>query len=252
MRESYECISTAVRSVVAAVEESTRAAGRVAPPRLVAVSKAQPLCRVQTAYQEGLRHFGENYVQELHSKATELQRLGGYGDIRWHFIGHLQGNKTKLLTAVPGLWQVETVHNEKMAQTLNRMWGKREGAGQPLRVLMQVNTSEEDNKHGCQPEECVTLARFIVTECPHLTFQGLMTVGRQGHPLEEGPNPDFQMLAHCSASLQQTLRLSRPLELSMGMTADFQHAISMGSTSIRVGTALFGRPPQRNSTHSPP
>lgn len=213
-------------------------------PRLVAVSKKQPIEKVTWAYRQGVRHFGENYVQDLLSKAKHVQRLGGYSDIKWHFIGHLQRKKTKLLTNVPGLWMVETLDSVKTADSLNRHWALRDKGDDPLRVLIQINTSNEDSKHGVGVDGCLDLVQYIRDECEHLHFAGLMTIGRMNHQHQiHGPNPDFMLLWECRKHICSTLELSDRLELSMGMSADYEHAVELGSTNIRIGTALFGERP---------
>lgn len=110
------------------------AAGRQV--RLVAVSKTKSEGDVRAAYDAGQRHFGENYAQELAEKAPQLP-----ADVRWHFIGHLQTNKAKLVANVPGLYMVETIDSAKLASALNRALPE---TAPPLRVLIQVNTSGED------------------------------------------------------------------------------------------------------------
>ncbi|KAL5471362.1 hypothetical protein EMCRGX_G029473, partial [Ephydatia muelleri] len=229
-------ISVAVHRVLQGVHEAAVAASR-SSPTLVAVSKKHSAQAVCHAYNAGLRHFGENYVQELHSKALAVQ--GQCKEIKWHFIGHLQRNKTKVLVDVPHLWMVETLESEKMAQTLNTAWSTSEHQ-RPLRVLVQVNTSRENDKHGCLPEACQDLVQFVTKECRHLTFCGLMTIGRAGYNAKDGPNPDFMTLLRCGEKLLQSLHLDRPLEFSMGMSADYHHAVQLGSTIVRIGSAIFG------------
>ncbi|CBZ50616.1 hypothetical protein NCLIV_010840 [Neospora caninum Liverpool] len=167
------------------------AAGRL-KVRILAVSKHHPAAAVAAAAQAGQRHFGENYVQELVDKAAQLREL----DLEWHMIGHLQSNKVKqLLTACPRLYAVETVDSKKLAKTLNdaaaAVLPQRNGA--PLRVLVQVNASDEESKSGVRlhandnPDEKTAgtsgdsavreLVEYIIDSCPHLRFSGLMTIG---------------------------------------------------------------------------
>ena len=150
---------------------STRA-NRATPARLVAVSKTKPPALIEEAYRAGQRTFGENYIQEIVEKAPQLP-----ADIHWHFIGHIQSNKVKLLvTSVPGLSFVESVDSEKLARKLNQAVA--DAGRDPLKVLVQVNTSGEESKNGVQPgEEVVQLSKFILDQCPHLVFRGLMTIG---------------------------------------------------------------------------
>ena len=144
--------------------------------RLVAVSKTKPAAAIQAAFDDGQRHFGENYVQELLEKAPSLST-----DIKWHFIGNLQSNKAKkIVKQVPNLFMVETVDTRKLAKTLNTACVSAER--EQLRVLVQVNTSGEETKGGVTPGgECVELAEYIQSECEGLQFSGLMTIGKCTH-----------------------------------------------------------------------
>ena len=211
---------------------------RSAKPRLVAVSKTKPVEMILCAYNQGQRHFGENYVQELVEKSQHplLAQL----DICWHFIGHLQRNKCNNLVACPHLWAVETVDSERLASTLNTSWGKK-GTDQKLRVFVQVNTSGEVSKHGSSGDEVISLVKYIKNKCDSLIFWGLMTIGKIGHDYSTGPNPDFECLVERRRRLCEELGLDvDKVELSMGMSSDFEQAIDAGSTTVRVGSILFG------------
>ncbi|KAI9009645.1 hypothetical protein BC832DRAFT_529725 [Gaertneriomyces semiglobifer] len=197
--------------------------------RLVAVSKTKPVDDLRCAYDHGQRHFGEN-VQELVEKAPQLPK-----DIQWHFIGTLQSNKCKLLAAIPNLWAVETIDSIKKADALNKAC---EGRSEALRVFAQVNTSGEESKSGIAPDECTSLAEHVVTRCNNLKLQGLMTIG-MAHREVDQENPDFKCLRECKNNVDQ--RLGLDVELSMGMSDDFENAIEAGSTSVRVGSSIFGK-----------
>ncbi|KAL6053437.1 hypothetical protein STEG23_020406 [Scotinomys teguina] len=209
-------------------------------PRLVAVSKTKPADMVIEAYGHGQRTFGENYVQELLEKASNPKILSSCPEIQWHFIGHLQKQNVNKLIAVPNLFMLETVDSVKLADKVNSSWQKK-GSPERLKVMVQINTSGEESKHGLPPSETIAVVEHIKASCPNLEFVGLMTIGSFGHDLSQGPNPDFQMLL----SLRQELceKLSIPVdqvELSMGMSGDFQHAIEVGSTNVRIGSTIFG------------
>jgi len=208
-------------------------------PRLVAVSKTKPVDMIVEAYQAGHRHFGENYVQELCEKSTNPVILKECPDIQWHFIGNCQSNKAKDLMRCPNLRMMETIVSEKLAKKLNS-----HGSGERLPVMVQVNTSGEANKNGLEPEESVECARFIQEKCPNLAFVGLMTIGDLGNSLAaqvKGENPDFAKLRETRAMVAKQLNLvETDLELSMGMSNDFEEAVRMGSTSVRVGSSIFG------------
>lgn len=209
-------------------------------PRLVAVSKTKPVEMVIEAYNQGQRTFGENYVQELLEKASNPKILSSCPDIKWHFIGHLQKQNVNKLMAVPNLSMLETVSSVKLADRVNSSWQKK-GCPERLKVMVQVNTSGEDSKHGLPPSEMIGLVEHLNAKCPSLEFVGLMTIGSFGHDLSQGPNPDFQMLRSLREELCEKLRVpAGRVELSMGMSTDFPHAIEVGSTNIRVGTTIFG------------
>nr|XP_022345143.1 pyridoxal phosphate homeostasis protein-like [Crassostrea virginica]XP_022345144.1 pyridoxal phosphate homeostasis protein-like [Crassostrea virginica] len=217
--------------------------------RLVAVSKTKPPSAVIEAYRCGQRHFGENYVNEIAKKSIDPQILEECKDIQWHFIGHLQKNKTGALVSCPNLYMVETVDCDKISNSLNKQWESRNKTGK-LKVMVQVNTSLEENKSGCKEADIASVVRNILDNCPNLEFIGLMTIGSFDHDLSKGPNPDFLKLSACRDKLCQELNLDKTkVELSMGMSADFEHAIELGSTNVRVGSTIFGaREPKNPNT----
>ncbi|KAJ9591005.1 hypothetical protein L9F63_027786, partial [Diploptera punctata] len=197
-------------------------------PRLVAVSKTKPKELIIAAYEAGHRNFGENYVQELVDKSHDSEILERCKDIKWHYIGHLQRNKVNKVVAVPGIFLVETVDSDKLATTLDTAWAKQVEHKGRLKVMLQVNTSAEEEKNGCPPESAVELAKHIRERCNNLELVGLMTIGSLCLKKVRDSVCDALGL-DCSA-----------LELSMGMSDDFEHAIEMGSTNVRVGSSIFG------------
>ncbi|KAK4421359.1 Pyridoxal phosphate homeostasis protein [Sesamum alatum] len=225
--------AAALRSVLQRVNQAAERAGR-APDRIrvVAVSKTKPVPLLRQVYDAGHRCFGENYVQELVEKAPQLPE-----DIEWHFIGNLQSNKVKtLLTGVPNLAMVETVDDEKIANHLNRAIGNI--GRKPLKVLVQVNTSGEESKSGVEPAACVDLVKHITMNCPNLEFCGLMTIGM---PDYTSTPENFKTLANCRSEICKELGIAEEqCELSMGMSSDFELAIEMGSTNVRIGSTIFG------------
>jgi pyridoxal phosphate enzyme (YggS family) len=202
------------------------AAGR--PVRLVAVSKTKPIPLLQAVYDAGGRTFGENYVQEVIEKAPLLP-----DDIQWHYIGALQSNKAKaLVQAVQPVSRltIETVGTIKLANKLNDAVDSTEP--QKLKVMVQVNTSGEDSKSGVAPgPECLALVSHIRSNCPNLELTGLMTIGAPGDV------SCFDVLAKCR---NENNHGDDSLELSMGMSGDFEQAIAAGATSVRVGSTIFG------------
>lgn len=280
----------AVRASVTRASELSQSHGwRTGEPRLVAVSKLHPPSAIMAAHTRCHQtHFGENYVQELVDKARVLPP-----SIQWHFIGALQSNKAKALAAVPNLYAVETLESSKTADHLEKYLAQHpQDRSTPLRVFIQVNTSGESNKAGLPPlakgsdsadSPVASLAKHLITSCPHLLFAGLMTIGSFAHSraaeadlvtAKSDPqaarkaivdaNPDFATLIDTRARLVQVLRAdgqvrsaaseayasvfssSDPtggLELSMGMSNDLDVAIMAGSSNVRVGTECFGTRP---------
>lgn len=222
--EKLECIR---QRMAAAARRAGRDSGSV---RLVAVSKRVPVDRIAEAVAAGQLLFGENYLQEATEKIGRLDPA-----INWHFIGHLQSNKTKAAAELFGM--VETVDRLKLAKALDKHAA---AAGRTLSVLMQVNVGREPRKAGAAPEAAETLLREI-NALGHLAVKGLMTMP----PFFDQPErarPFFRELRLLSEELagKGLLGAHGPIELSMGMSGDFEVAIEEGATLIRVGTALFG------------
>ncbi|XP_030759221.1 pyridoxal phosphate homeostasis protein-like [Sitophilus oryzae] len=216
-------------------------------PRLLAVSKTKPVEDIIEVYNAGQRHFGENYVQELVDKATNPEILEKCKEIRWHFIGHLQNNKINKILPLPNLYIIETVDSEKLASKLNQSWPNFRNSDSKLNVMIQINTSGEEEKNGIKPDEVTNLADFVLNQCPNLRLDGLMTIGMFGYDLSNGPNPDFICLKKCRDEVCEKFKLDcKDLNLSMGMSNDFEHAIAMGSTNVRVGTTIFGVRQKKN------
>ncbi|XP_006000351.1 pyridoxal phosphate homeostasis protein [Latimeria chalumnae] len=238
-----EEVGRALKAVLERVQQAAAGRAQDLPaiqPRLVAVSKTKPADMVIEAYKHGQRNFGENYVQELLEKASNPQILSTCTEIKWHFIGHLQKNNVNKLIAVPNLFMLETVDSIKLADKVNNSWQKKE-ALEKLKIMVQLNTSGEANKHGLPPEETVSTVEHIMSKCPHLEFVGLMTIGRFGHDLSMGSNPDFEILIARRKELCEQLHVPiENVELSMGMSTDFEHAIHVGATNVRVGSTIFG------------
>ncbi|KAJ0984422.1 hypothetical protein J5N97_002778 [Dioscorea zingiberensis] len=223
----------AFRSVLARVQQAAERSGRAAEQvRLVAVSKTKPVSLIHQVYEAGHRCFGENYVQEIIDKAPQLP-----ADIEWHYIGHLQSNKVKsLLAGVPSLDMVESVDDQKIANRLDHVVASL--GRKPLKVLVQVNTSGEESKSGVEPSGCVELAKHVKQDCPNLIFSGLMTIGM----LDYTSTPEnFKTLSNCRTEVCEALGIpEEQCELSMGMSNDFEQAIEMGSTNVRIGSTIFG------------
>ncbi len=194
---------------------------------LMAVTKTQPVEKIQHLLDLDLRLIGENRVQEAREKLPLL--TGGFDA---HLIGHLQSNKA--LAALELFGGVDSVDSLPLAERLSRLAGER---GRTLKVLAEVNTSGEPAKFGFEAGALRDQARAMAA-LPHLDFRGLMTLG----PVPDSgrdPRPCFRALRELRDQLQDLL--GRPLpDLSMGMSGDFECGIEEGSTRVRVGTALFG------------
>ena len=202
------------------------------------MSKLQPVEAIREAYAAGQRDFAENYVQELGRKAEALAELG---DLRWHLIGHLQRNKAKQVVRLASA--IHSVDSSELVQELDK---RLEGTGVPrercafgddarLPVFVEVSIAGEAQKSGTAPGE---LARVLeaVESSVRLRLVGLMCVP----PFADEPSesrPYFDSLARIRDEHGGAERLP---ELSMGMSADFEHAISAGATVVRVGTGIFG------------
>ena len=196
---------------------------------LVAVSKTKPVEAINDLYNAGYKYFGENYFQELLEKAESLP-----DGIKWRFIGHLQSQKaSRLVKEVKNLDCVETVDSIKLATKLNNACeshGKNE-----LNIFIQVDTSGEDTKSGVDIQNLLELSVFVRDNCPRLKLKGLMTIG------SPGDISCFDRLVEARNKLAIFLSVEvTSLELSMGMSGDFEEAIARGSTSVRVGSTIFG------------
>ena len=200
--------------------------------RLLAVTKGQPAAAVLEAVSVGQKAFGENFVQEAVEKIAEV----GRDDLSWHFIGHLQSNKTRQV-AEQFQW-VHTVDRVKIAERLSR---QRPYYADDLNVCIQVMIDPEEDKSGVTPDSLPELAAAIVA-LPKLKLRGLMCIPavRKGFEAQREPFRRLRRLAEDLASAGIDTGT-----LSMGMSADYVAAIHEGATLVRIGTALFG-PRRRN------
>ena len=194
---------------------------------LVAVSKTKPLSMVLEAYDQGQRHFGENYLQD----ALEKISANPYKDIVWHFIGAVQSNKTRSI-AESFAW-VHTIEREKIAQRLN---DQRPAELPPLKVCLQVNISSEANKSGVSLADLPSLAAKV-NALPRLELAGLMCLPA-ANQTQAKQEQAFADMAKAQQQLQQTY--PQLTALSMGMSADLELAIAHGATMVRIGTDIFG------------
>lgn len=192
---------------------------------LLAVSKTHPHESLRKMCETGQRMFGENYLQEALDKIEALQDLA----IEWHFIGHVQRNKTKHL-AEKFAW----VHGVDRLIIAERLSSQRNAEQEPLNICLQVNIDRQDSKDGCQPEQVAELVHQI-SRLPHLNLRGLMVIPAPNNTaafIDAKKLFDDVCVQHENPELWDTL--------SMGMSGDLSEAIAAGSTMVRVGTALFG------------
>lgn len=221
-------LSHSILEVQKRIQEACLRAGRRPEDiLLVAVTKTLPEERIQQALQEGLTHFGENYIQEAQRK-IETIRQG-----TWHFIGHLQSNKAK--QALHLFSMIETVDSLKLARELNRQALQ---AGKILEILLQVNEAGEESKSGLAADQVPSLLEESPT-WQGLSLRGLMTIPPYDLDPEKS-RPWYRSLSEQRARWQRQFPGLDLRHLSMGMSHDFEVAIEEGATIIRVGTALFG------------
>ncbi|NML57314.1 YggS family pyridoxal phosphate-dependent enzyme [Chryseobacterium cheonjiense] len=196
--------------------------------QLVAVSKTHPVSAIQEVYDLGQRVFGENKVQELAEKYPLLPK-----DIQWHLIGHLQTNKVKYIAEF--IDTIQSADSEKLIMEINKEAGKH---NRTINVLLQVKIAEEETKFGLEIEEAKNLYRkYLNGEFPNIVITGLMGMATFTEDRDQ-IKKEFLILKRLFDELNQL----QPLQtLSMGMSDDFPIAIECGATSIRVGSAIFGR-----------
>ncbi|MGA7877067.1 MAG: YggS family pyridoxal phosphate-dependent enzyme [Desulfoferrobacter sp.] len=201
--------------------------------KLIGVTKMVPIERIREGVEAGLKSLGENYVQEALEKIEALREF----QISWHFIGHLQSNKAKMV--VEGFDLIHTADRKSLAKELNRRARQQDKI---IPVLLQVNVGQEETKSGTSSEEVGALFQYV-SSLDALKVKGLMTLP----PYLEDPEevrPYFRQLRNLLDQLRQQASSPENLtELSMGMSHDFEVAIEEGATLIRVGTALFGERP---------
>src|SRR5467141_593234 len=226
---------TSVRENMLRIQEriaraAARAGRRAEEITLIAVSKTHPASAIVEAYEAGIRHFGENRVQEWEGKRAGTEGLVA----TWHLIGHLQSNKTA--RAAKLFHSVDSVDDLAVAQRLDRARTEAGVTGR-LRVLIEVRVAPEETKSGVEIDELPKLAESF-GELPRLELAGLMCIPPFLEKAEQ-VRPYFRRLRELRDELEKKLGLGLSV-LSMGMSHDFEVAIEEGATEVRVGTALFG------------
>lgn len=217
-----------LHNVRSRVDSACKKAGRrPSEITILAVSKRHPAALVRQLHTLGLSAFGENYMREAVEKQAQLADL----DLEWHFIGPVQSNKTRQL-AQHFDW-VQSADREKI---LRRLSAQRPEALPKLNICIQVNIDREEQKAGVLPESLEELVHFALG-LPNLRLRGLMAIPRLGSA-EHDPTDSYRRMRDLFLSLTDTGILMDTL--SMGMSADLENAIMMGSTMLRIGTDLFG------------
>lgn len=223
-------LESRIASVKADIEAAARDANRSsAEITLIAVSKTFERNAVDAAYALGIRHFGENRVQEARAKFAEPLP----DDATLHLVGHLQSNKAK---QVPGLFRtIDSIDRMSVVDALDKVASTSDVT---LDVLVQVNVAGEAQKAGCDPDDAARLLTAI-SDTDTLVPRGLMTIA----PIDargDALRTVFRDLRELRDTLQQAFPKQALTELSMGMSNDFGEAIAEGATQIRVGRAIFG------------
>jgi PLP dependent protein len=228
MPSQSEIASNLARLRERVARAAERAGRRAEEVTIVAVSKTFPAEAIRAAYEAGLRHFGENRVQEWESKRAAVSQL----DAIWHLIGHLQSNKSRRAAYL--FHRVDSVDDLSLAKRLDAAAA---AEGKNLPVLIEVRLGNEATKTGVAEDDLPSLAASIAPFA-HIDLLGLMTIP----PLFDDPEsvrPYFRKLRGLRDDVSRRLGRKLPV-LSMGMTHDFEVAIEEGATEIRVGTAVFG------------
>ncbi|HXW62309.1 MAG TPA: YggS family pyridoxal phosphate-dependent enzyme [Candidatus Acidoferrales bacterium] len=223
-------VAANLERVTQRIQRAAKRAGRREDDiTIVAVSKGFPTETIRAAYDTGLRHFGENRIQEFEAKH---ETLVGFSDLIWHFIGHLQSNKANravhLFDRIDSVDSISLAHKLDVAATTE---------AKMLGVLIEVRLSDEETKSGAREGALSALAASI-QELPRLQLRGLMAIP----PYSDDPENArfyFRRLRELRDGLCAQLGLPLPV-LSMGMSTDFEIAIEEGANEVRVGTALFG------------
>lgn len=229
-----ESVNKNLQSINQRIKAAAHRSGRTPDSvKLVAVTKQAPLEKIMAAVECGQHLFGENFVQEANDKINRVSLAAAGKTISWHFIGHLQSNKARQAAELFRI--IETVDRLKLARLLNKHLAT---LGRGISVLVQVNIGREKQKSGIAPEECT---EFIgqLRQFEHLEIAGLMAMP----PFSADPEmtrPYFKSMRLLATELVDRGVLPGRVELSMGMSGDFEVAIEEGATMVRLGTAVFG------------
>lgn len=224
----YDYLKPNFEAVEQEIAEACEKAGRSRDSvTLITVTKTYPTELLQAVLDLGYTSMGENRPQEVMEKAPEL-----VGDADMHLIGQLQTNKVRKI--IPLVNWIHSIDRVKLLNKVDTIAGE---LGKRVKILVQVNTSAEQSKSGCTPEDAIALCE-AAAQCENIDFCGLMTIGPLGGAKEEN-RASFQMLAGLGDKVKH-LCVDEKCELSMGMSGDFAQAIAEGATMIRVGSRIVG------------
>ena len=230
--KTLEEIKANLNDIKSRIQQACDRSGRsVSDVRLLPVSKTVDEARIRMAYAAGCRILGENKVQEAHGKWQDMQDLT---DLNWAVIGHLQTNKAKFVAKFASEFQA--LDNLRVAEALDK---RLQAEGKSLDVFLQVNTSNEESKFGLAPDQVLDFARQL-PNYSSLKVRGLMTLALFSSD-QDHVRPCFVLLRELRDKLRQDAPQAEAFaELSMGMSGDFEWAIEEGTTTVRVGQAIFG------------
>lgn len=222
-----ENLETVEKNIETACQKAGRSRDEVT---LIAVSKTKPVEMLQEIYEEGIRDFGENKVQELCDKIEKMPQ-----DIKWHMIGHLQRNKVKYIVG-NNVALIHSVDSYRLAEEIN-IHAKKKNLIVP--ILVEVNIAEEESKFGISADDAIQLVEDIAS-LENVQIKGLMTIAPYVVDSEEN-RPYFRKIKQLSVDITNKNIDNVSMEiLSMGMTGDYMVAIEEGATMVRVGTGIFG------------
>ena len=223
-------IKDTLKSIQSKIESAQKRGGFSHPVQLIAVTKTHPFSLIQECYDVGITDIGENRIQEASKKFASFDSMP---DLARRFIGHLQSNKVNKCLEL-----FDTIDSVDSVKLLKRISNTALQQERTIRVLLEINTSGEIQKHGFLPDQLNEISECF--NLPNISIEGLMTVG----PFtvdKEKIRDSFIQLRALRKRVNQSVIQSDMLELSMGMSGDYEIAVEEGSTMIRLGTALFGK-----------
>ena len=219
-----------IKSIRSKIESAQKRGGFSHPVQLIAVTKTHPFSLIKECSDAGITAIGENRIQEASKKFASFDSMP---DLSRRFIGHLQSNKVNKCLEL--FDTIDSVDSVKLLKRISNIALQQE---RTIHVLLEINTSGETQKHGFLPDQLDEISECL--NLPSINIEGLMTVG----PLtvdKEKIRDSFKQLRALRKKINQSVIQSDMLELSMGMSGDFEIAVEEGSTMIRLGTALFGK-----------